>query len=168
VLILKKEGKKYFKKPLGKLYSSLSDINEVIFQNHFIISIGDATTINLLDADIVPEIGIIDNKIERKASKHNIKYNAITLTADNPPGTVTDDLWDTINEAFQIATKSKVLIIVNGEEDLAVIPAALMSGKDSMILYGQPGEGIVVVEADDIKNKEKEIMDNFYVKKPVS
>jgi len=161
VLVLKEEGRKYFKKPLGNLYTSLNEIEKRVLENHFIISIGDATTKNLLDADIIPRIGIIDNKIERKTSKHNIEYNAIALTADNPPGTITDELWDTINEAFKIARKSNVLITVNGEEDLAVIPSALMSKKDALILYGQPGEGIVVVKADEIKTKEKEIMNNF-------
>lgn len=160
MLILKKEGRKYFKKPLGELYSSLSDVNHKIFQNHFIISIGDATTRNLLDSNITPGIGIIDNKIERKTSEHNIEYNAITLTADNPPGTITDELWNTISEAFKI--KSNVLIVVKGEEDLAVIPAALMADEDTIIFYGQPGEGIVVVEADKIKNKADEILSNFY------
>ncbi len=166
MLILKKEGRMYFKKPLGKLYSSLNDIDRKILQNHFIISIGDATTRTLLDASIIPDIGIIDNKIERKASKHTIEYNAIILTADNPPGTITDEIWDTIDEAFKIATKSNVLITVNGEEDLTVIPAALMSKENVIILYGQPGEGIVVVEADKIKNKTEEIMNLFRLRKP--
>lgn len=161
MLILKKEGRKYLKKPLGKLYPSLEDVDIEILQNNFIISIGDATTKNLLDAGIIPRIGIIDNRIERKISRHTIEYNAITLNADNPPGTITDELWDTIGEAFEIAIKSNVLITVNGEEDLAVIPSALISNENAIILYGQPGEGIVIVKANEIKEKEKEIMDNF-------
>lgn len=161
MLILKKEGRKYLKKPLGKLYPSLEDVDIKILQNNFIISIGDATTKNLLDAGIIPRIGIIDNRIERKISRHTIEYNAITLNADNPPGTITDELWDTIGEAFEIAIKSNVLITVNGEEDLAVIPSALISNENAIILYGQPGEGIVIVKANEIKEKEKEIMDNF-------
>ncbi len=161
MLILKKEGRKYFKKPLGKLYPSLDHVEKQILHNNFIISIGDATTNNLLDADIIPKIGIIDNKIERASSNHNIEYNAITLTANNPPGTITDELWDTIDKALGIAKESNVLIVVDGEEDLAVIPSALMSDKETIILYGQPGEGVVVVNADEIKNKENEILDNF-------
>jgi len=53
------------------------------------------------------------------------------------------------------------LIIVNGEEDLAVIPCVLMAPNDSIILYGQPGEGIVVVEADKLKETAKRMLDNF-------
>jgi GTP-dependent dephospho-CoA kinase len=161
VLILKKEQRKAFKKPFGKLYSTLQDIDEPYLEKHFIISIGDATTKNLIDANIIPEIGIIDNKIERKTYNHNIEYNAITLNARNPPGTITDELWDTIEKAKYLARESNVLIVVNGEEDLAVIPCVLTAPEDSIILYGQPGEGIVVVEADKVKETAKEMLDNF-------
>ncbi len=161
MLILKKESRGLFKKPFGKLYSTLHDVNRVFLENHFIISIGDATTKNILNADIIPKIGIIDNKIERKISKHKIEYDAITLDVDNPPGTITDELWKTIEKAMYLTEESNVLIVVNGEEDLAVIPCVLMAPKNSIILYGQPGEGIVVVEADKVKYTAKKMLDNF-------
>ena len=165
MLILKKESRGIFKKPFGKLYSTIHDVNRSFLENHFIISIGDATTKNILDAGMVPKIGIIDNIIERKISEHNIKYNAITLNADNPPGTITDELWKTIEKAKYLAAEgSNILIIVNGEEDLAVIPCVLMAPEGSIILYGQPGEGIVVVEADKIKDTAKKMLDNNFRK----
>jgi uncharacterized protein (UPF0218 family) len=161
VLVLKKESRGIFKKPFGTLYLTLNDVNRSFLENHFIISIGDATTKNIIDANIIPKIGIIDNKIERKISRHIIDYNAITLHADNPPGTITDELWRTIEKAKYLAKESNVLIVVNGEEDLAVIPCVLMAPEGSIILYGQPGEGIVVVEADKVKNTAKKMLDNF-------
>lgn len=166
MLILKKESREIFKKPFGKLYSTLHEVDTNFLENHFMISIGDATTKNLLDADIIPKIGIIDNRIEREISKHKIEYDAITLNVDNPPGTITDELWKTIEKAKYIAKGSNVLIVVNGEEDLAVIPCVLMAPEDSIILYGQPGEGIVVVEADKVKDTAKKMLDNnFELKK---
>ena len=162
MLILKKESRGIFKKPFGKLYSTLHEVDKSFLENHFIISIGDATTKNILNADIIPKIGIIDNKIEREISKHEIKYDAITLNADNPPGTITDELWKTIEKAKYLATKgSNVLIVVNGEEDLAVIPCVLTAPENSIILYGQPGEGVVVVEADKVKDTAKQMLENF-------
>jgi GTP-dependent dephospho-CoA kinase len=161
VLLLKKECRKKFKKPFGKIYPNLNDINRSILENHFIISIGDETTNNLLNADIIPKIGIIDNIIERKTSKHSIKYNAVTLNAVNPPGTITDELWATIQKSFDIACKSNVLIVVEGEEDLVVIPCVLMAPEGSLILYGQPGEGVVLVETNKVKETAKEMLDNF-------
>jgi uncharacterized protein (UPF0218 family) len=161
VLLLKKERRKIFKKPFGKIYPTLNDINRSLLEDHFTISIGDQTTKNLLDADIIPEIGIIDNIIERKKSKHSIEYNAVTLNAVNPPGAITEELWTTIKKSFDIATKSNVLIGVDGEEDLAVIPCVLMAPEGSIILYGQPGEGVVLVETDKLKETAKELLDNF-------
>lgn len=161
MLLLKKEHRMKFKKPFGKIYPTLDDINRSVLENHFIISIGDETTNNLQNAGIIPEIGIIDNIIERKPSKHNIKYNAVTLNAVNPPGAITDELWITIQKSIDIARKSNVLIIVDGEEDLAVIPCVLMAPEGSLILYGQPGEGVVLVEVDKVKEKAKEMLDYF-------
>ena len=161
MLVLKKESRGIFKKPFGKLYSALDDVDKDFLENHFIISIGDATTKNTLNAGIIPKIGIIDNKIERKISTHKIEYNAITLNVDNPSGTITDELWETIEKAKYLAEESNILIVVNGEEDLAVIPCVLMAPKNSIILYGQPGEGIVVVEADKVKNTATKMLDNF-------
>lgn len=161
MLVLKKESREIFKKPFGKLYSALNEVDRDFLENHFLISIGDATTKNVLNADIIPKIGIIDNKIEREISKHKIEYNATTLNVDNPPGTITDELWETIEKAKYLAKESNILIVVNGEEDLAVIPCVLMAPENTIILYGQPGEGIVVVEADKIKDTAKKMLDNF-------
>ncbi|MEN4006756.1 MAG: GTP-dependent dephospho-CoA kinase family protein [Methanobacteriaceae archaeon] len=148
-----------FKKPFGKIYPTLDDINRSVLENHFIISVGDETTNNLLNAGIIPEISIIDNIIERKPSKHSIEYSAVTLNAVNPPGAITDELWVTIQKSF--ARKSNVLIVVNGEEDLAIIPCVLMAPEGSLILYGQPGEGIVLVEVDKVREKAKEMLNYF-------
>ena len=161
MLILKKESREIFKEPFGKLYPALNEVDRDFLENHFIISIGDATTNNILNADIIPRIGIIDNKIEREISKHQIEYNAITFNFENPPGTITDELWETIEKAKYLAKESNVLIVVNGEEDLAVIPCVLMAPEDTVILYGQPGEGLVVVEADKIKDIAKKMLDHF-------
>lgn len=161
MLLLKKERRKLFKKPFGKIYHTLNDIDRSLLENHFIISVGDETTNNLLNAGIIPEIGIIDHIIERKPSKQVTEYGAVTLNAANPPGAITDELWITIQKSIDIAPKSNVLIIVDGEEDLAVIPCVLMAPDDSLILYGQPGEGVVLVEVDKVKEKAKEMLDNF-------
>ncbi|MGB9937950.1 MAG: GTP-dependent dephospho-CoA kinase family protein [Methanobacterium sp.] len=161
MLILKKENRNLFKKPFGKVYPFINDIDKSTLKNHFIISIGDRTTKNLIDADIIPKIGIIDNIIERKTSKHSIEYDAVTLNAVNPPGTITDELGYTIEKAFDMSKKSNVLIVVEGEEDLAVIPCVLMAPEGSLILYGQPGEGVVLVETDKVKETAKDMLDYF-------
>lgn len=161
MFLLKKESRKLFKRPFGKIYHTINDIDISLLENNFIISIGDETTNNLLKIDIMPQIGIIDNKIKRKISKHTIDYDAVILNVHNPAGTITDDLWSIINRSFDLVHESKVLIVVDGEEDLAVIPCVLMAPERSLVLYGQPGEGVVLVETDKVKKKARKMLDNF-------
>lgn len=167
MLILKEKMRSEFKKPFGKLYPSLDDLlgrlNHHIQKKDLIISVGDVTTKNLLDMGIIPDIGIVDNKIARKPSKHKIDYDTIVLRAENPPGTITKKLWEAIEKGFELVagTKDHVLIIVDGEEDLSVVPCVLTSPQNTIILYGQPEEGVVLVEADKVRNMMKDLIKKF-------
>ena len=157
MLILEKELRSEFKKPLGKLYTSLKDADDFIrskYPNDLLISVGDVTTRKLQEAGLIPHMGIIDSLVERKPAAHEIIYDNVTLKADNPAGTITDDLWNTIKQGFQLVrTGYRVIILVNGEEDLAVIPCILMAPPGSLVLYGQPGEGLVICNVDDVRDK---------------
>ena len=169
MLILKKETRSELKKPFGKLYLSIKDLKEHLQklkeENKLIISIGDATTINLQREGITPDIGVIDNKIERKNSiyKNEVIYADFQLKAKNPPGTITTNLWDTIEKGFLLIEKpgQQVLIVVEGEEDLAVIPSVIMAPPGAVILYGQPGEGVVLCEVDKMRNNAKKLIEKF-------
>jgi len=164
VLILKKELRSEFKKPFGKIYPSLSDteepLKESLGDSGIIISIGDVTTQNMLNSGVIPDMGIVDNKIERKPSENEIYYDNITLKAKNPAGTITDELQNTIEKSFNLIKNegNKVLIIVEGEEDLAVIPCAIMAPSGSIIFYGQPGEGVVLCEVDKVKKIAEDLI----------
>ena len=52
-----------FKKPLGKLYVDFEDAIPMIKEASFLISVGDQTTKNLVDIDLIPDLGIIDKII---------------------------------------------------------------------------------------------------------
>jgi len=163
VLILQKELRYALKKPLGNLYSSFSEAKDSLPHDKFIISVGDVTTRNLIESGVYPHLGIIDQRIQRKDSDHQIDYNAEILNAQNPPGTITKSLWETIELALSSSKKSEknFLIIVDGEEDLAVLPCIILSSEDTIILYGQPNEGVVVVNASDVKEKAEELINKF-------
>jgi len=165
VLILNPESRSEFKKPIGVLYPSLNDAKEFIeskYPDELLISVGDVTTQNLQKAGLIPHLGIIDNVVERKPATYDVVYDNVTLNVKNPPGVITDELQEAIRKAFQlIKTGFKVLILVDGEEDLAAIPSALMAPSGSLILYGQPGEGLVVCEVDKVINKVKKLKDKL-------
>lgn len=162
MLILQKELRSELKEPLGNLYASLEEVKDSLSQYDYIISVGDVTTRNLIESKVYPRLGIIDNRIQRKDSDHEIEYKATILNAENPPGTITKDLWETIDYAISSSnSKENFLIVVKGEEDLAVLPSILMAPKNTVILYGQPNEGLVVVEAENVKKKAEELINEF-------
>lgn len=162
MLKLEKNLRSEFKKPLGKLYSSFEDAISDIKMAKFLISVGDATTKNLVENQLYPNIGIIDNLIQRKNHDYKIIYTDNILRAKNPPGTITDDLWETIEKAINNSIQRKSqLIFIDGEEDLAVLPCILMAPEDSVVLYGQPNEGLVFVNVNSVKNKANELIKLF-------
>lgn len=163
MLILQKKLRSELKKPLGDLYSSFHEARNKLPDDKFIISVGDVTTKNLIESKKYPKLGIIDNRIQRKDSDHEIDYQTTILNAKNPPGTITTDLWETIDQALKSSLNSEqnYLIVVDGEEDLAVLPCILLAPEDSIILYGQPNEGVVVVEVGAVKKKAEELINKF-------
>ena len=55
--------------------------------------------------------------------------------------------------------EESVRITVDGEEDLLVIPACIYAPDKSVVLYGQPNEGMVIVPVtSEIRNKTKSIL----------
>jgi len=157
VLILPKRLRRKLKEPFGRLYTSPEDAP--IPEGAFLISVGDFTTHNLIKTGLKPNLAIIDNLIQRKTSKYKIRYDAKILKCKNPPGTITDELWTSINEA--IKSKDNFLIIVDGEEDLAVLPSIILAPPNTLIFYGQPNEGVVLVKAEKMKQKAEELIRQF-------
>ena len=150
------------KKPLGKLYPDFEDAVDEIESCEFLISVGDATFENLTKHELYPNIGIIDNLIQRKNHTHDIIRADHILKADNPAGCLTDDLWETIGKALELSDSGECYVIdVAGEEDLAVLPCILMANPDTTILYGQPNEGLVLLKACDVKDKAQKLIDGF-------
>ena len=150
------------KKPFGKLYPDFEDAIDEIKSSEFLISVGDATFANLTKYELYPNIGIIDNLIQRKNHAHDVIRADHILKSENPAGYITDDLWETIGQALELSDNGECYVIeVAGEEDLAVLPCILMANPETTILYGQPNEGLVLLKARELKNKAQMLIDGF-------
>ena len=150
------------KKPLGKLYPDFEDAIDEIKSSEFLISVGDETFANLTRYELYPNIGIIDNLIQRKNHAHEFIHSDNILKADNPAGCITDNLWETIGHALELSNTGECYVIeVAGEEDLAVLPCILMANPETTILYGQPNEGLVLLNVSDLKDKAQMLIDGF-------
>ncbi|MDO5849151.1 MAG: DUF359 domain-containing protein [Methanobrevibacter sp.] len=150
------------KKPLGDLYPNFEDALDIITSAKFLISAGDETFNNLIEHNILPDVGIIDNLIQRKSHAHDLSKLDNILKAKNPAGTITENLWETIEKSIELADKGdNQVIVVDGEEDLAVLPCILIAPEDTIVLYGQPNEGLVLLNVSNLKTKAQELLNGF-------
>ena len=150
------------KKPYGTLYRGqgtecMKQVVRSLGKPTKIIAIGDVTTYYLLKAGIVPDLCLVDDITMRLPVDHEIRMGTAhesfkDVRVDNPPGVVTRELMDAIRD--NMGSEMPVRIFVNGEEDLAVIPACLYAPVSSAVIYGQPSEGVVVVRVTEQKRIE--------------
>ncbi|MBC7130641.1 DUF359 domain-containing protein [Candidatus Bathyarchaeota archaeon] len=153
------------KKPWGKLIrgsykETVQKIKKIVMEENpkLLITVGDAVSRNLVENGILPKLMIIDNKIMRSPVESSIKLKADEeLEVENPPGTINEEAMKAIQRALEIA--GRVKIVVNGEEDLLTPAAAFLAPKNSIIIYGQPKEGVVVVKVtEQLKAEAEEII----------
>ena len=82
------------------------------------------------------------------------------LSCENPAAEITDQSIEIIKKAFNSPTP--VRITVSGEEDLLVIPVCIHAPKNSIVMYGQPNEGLVLVNVTpEIRNKTQKLLDSM-------
>ncbi|WP_026089978.1 MULTISPECIES: GTP-dependent dephospho-CoA kinase family protein [Nitrosopumilus] len=148
--------------PLGTLIpesqSNKENILKHIEQNSYIITVGDRTTEKMIGFDLIPSLQIVDG-IEKREKREPPKLaNATEITVDNPPAEITSQSIDVIKKAFLM--KTPIRILVTGEEDLLVLPVCIHAPENSVVLYGQPNEGLVVVKINsEIRNKVQSLLD---------
>jgi len=146
--------------PFGTLYRDISELLPRL-EGRTIYAVGDVVTHNLLDAGIIPDIAIIDGYTMRTPCTRSPLLQARRVTAKNPPGTITDELVDAIDE---VVRDPPGVIFVDGEEDLAVIPLVLAAPSGAAVLYGQPGEGVVLRIVDASAKREAETILKAFVR----
>jgi len=117
-----------------------------------IISVGDALSKALLENNIFPKVLIVDFVVMRKPIEPFATENYDTVNVKNSPGTISDESWTAIESA--IKRSSKVKVVVEGEEDLLALVAILTAPENALVVYGQPHEGMVMVEVTSQKKSE--------------
>jgi hypothetical protein len=109
--------------------------------------VGDYTSKNILETGIDPDIVVLDYRVMRMDVDPLDHGDRRVLKAKNPRGTVDSEAWPALEEAVTLNNKSAV--IVEGEEDLLVLPLICLMPLGSVIVYGQPREGMVVIEVTE-------------------
>ena len=134
-----------FKEPFGPVYTDAPTL--LADAGRPVIAVGDIVTYHLLEAGHRPAVAVVDGRTEREAVDAEIR-DALSDPANarevaNRPGTLEEPLLRALADAIDAA--SPVTIVVDGEEDLATLPAVLVAPIGATVVYGQPGEGMVTV-----------------------
>jgi GTP-dependent dephospho-CoA kinase len=151
------EVKNQLKTPIGELFKDLKVLGVFLEGGKRIISVGDVCTATLLTLGIRPHLAVFDYHTRRadadKATLDILKKSfGSMMRYDNPAGTVSDIL---IKDAKTLMVKGGA-ILIDGEEDLTALAFIMEADEDDLVLYGQPGEGVVVVKpTKDIKRRIK-------------
>ncbi len=167
--LLPEDLRRELKKPLGIL---LRDPLVPFFLSKIsgpLVTIGDVCSMKALEAGKRPKVMIVDFKTLRRTVHGHLEilrkappeYKRVKVK--NPAGTITSALMDCLKMAM--ARKGNTLIVVEGEEDLAALPAILASPEGSWIMYGQPGEGAVFIRVKGmVKRSCEEVIRRMEVK----
>jgi len=104
--------------------------------------VGDFVAKNVLNAGLNPDIVVVDNRTLREKVEP-IAHGAKEVRVKNNAATISEESRRALHDA--VTLKSRVAVVVEGEEDLLVLPLLAEMPLGSVIAYGQPREGLVVV-----------------------
>jgi uncharacterized protein (UPF0218 family) len=122
-----------------------------------LVTVGDRVTETVGGLGRTPDIQVVDGKENRKGRDPPDVPYARLIKVSNPPGGLTNEAMEGIRKAFH--GKKPVRVMVDGEEDLMAIPVIALAPVSAVVVYGQPGEGLVAVRADaKSKSRNREIL----------
>jgi len=160
-----------FKTPLGHLIpgqpsQTMPRLKELVERTHppKIITVGDVVSTEAQVAGIPVSLAIIDGKTMRHGYAPPISKTRVTFHVVNPAGTISQESWQAIKNALK---QEAATVIVEGEEDLLALPAILEAQLNALIVYGQPSQGIVIVEVtSQRKAKLAKLLDEIRQESP--
>ena len=153
--------------PLGIVYSAEEAkspaFERMVKSAPMTITVGDRVTDTLGAMGRTPDVQVVDG-VERRVVRAvpTVPY-ARLIKVKNPAGTLTEDAITGMKKAF--LGKKPVRVRVDGEEDLMAILAIAMAPLSAMVFYGQPGIGVVAVNANAIaKSRNRAILAKMGIK----
>lgn len=158
MLVLPKESRKLFKDPFGTLHPDISTVLPEL-AGRTIYAVGDVVTHNLKKNGITPAIAVVDGQTMRLPCSRIPSFSGECIHVENPAGTITEELEKALTYAIG---HTPITIMVDGEEDLAVIPLVIAAPDGSVVLYGQPNKGVVLRTIDAAaKSAAKDLLSHF-------
>ena len=140
---------------------SLCTVDDVklLSKTNKVISVGDVTTENLVNAGIDLKLQVVD-LVTKRDEKH-FKHVEGSCQVSSPPGIISVQLMNAIQRF--LAGDIRERIEVKGEEDLAVIPIIFYADNNTVIVYGVPDIGMAFIKVnEDIKKEIEKMIREMY------
>ncbi len=134
------------KPPLGPVFVDAEPL--LAAAGEPMVAVGDVVTAHLVEAGRPPDLAVVDERTEREPVDDAVAASVPEPDAsvENPAAAVTSELVAAMREG--LAAERPYTLLVDGEEDLAALPAILLVPVGGSVVYGQPGEGMVLVDVD--------------------
>lgn len=153
------------KKPLGRLIRSSvisrQRLLEEVYGAKLVVAVGDATTETLGSLTLQPHIYVVDGKEQRGVRQPPRLEARNEIRVKNPPGFISEEAFKAILGAA--ALEKPVRILVEGEEDLLALVFLATYPSSTVLFYGQPNEGVVVVRVGEYREKAARILERMGV-----
>jgi len=155
-IVFCEEVKRILRRPAGELVrgppEKVADkIREAIERERprVVVSVGDFTSKILRERGVRAKIYVIDGKTERREAAIFDTKGLKTVRVVNERGTLNPEAVKKLHEILGDPRAEDVAILVEGEEDLLALAAILSAPDGSFVIYGQPGEGNVIVRVNE-------------------
>ena len=142
----------FFSKPLGPIVSAASHKKTAI-----VAVVGDFALSKFIEKDWVYTIGVYDKKTKREPfESKQLKDIKPDIKIDNPAGLIS---LQSLTKLSKLDFYEKKHVLVNGEEDLITVSLILTMPLNSLIYYGQPEEGMVLLKVTtELKEKISKLL----------
>jgi uncharacterized protein (UPF0218 family) len=115
-----------------------------------ICTVGDMTTETVHRMGLHIHLAVVDYQTKREPSSRWREALApvgdVVINVRNPAATLTPSMYNGIIEGWSSTEALKM--VVEGEEDLAALPAILHAPEGATVIYGIPDTGLCLVQVD--------------------
>lgn len=114
--------------------------------------IGDLVTKLFLDQNWPFNVAIIDHKSHRQPTSFTLNPTTV-IEKENRPGSINSHIAKELLKMYQDKPKHQI-VSVQGEEDLLAFIPCLSEPLNSLVIYGHPQGGVVIIRLTE-QNKQK-------------
>ena len=157
------ETRRILRRPLGKVEAGAC-VRPGSDRKGILVAVGDFCAFRLIKCGEKPDIVVFDHKCMRRNVGRETRavldrYMGKGVAVANPPGFITDMLVAEVKRALK---KGRGKIFVEGEEDLAALVALMHAKCGTLVAYGQPKKGMVLVKVDSpIRRRARAIFEKM-------